>query len=347
MHSWTMNDGPQILRPRPCRIVPDQSSQTKSSSSSQPQPLVASSTSAAGTIKPKNYKSSLEGLHNVDTSQGEGEPVRSQSVLNLTASALAGIFDLSPAVSTSTALSSARSSSELDILQTRLSGSSTPWGMGAHTLRSGGEETNEKVNGRDVREKVVDEKKFLYVTQGDLKSVTGRNALDAAVKRYNSHEDKKNTGLNQRRTSQSTSSGLSATMRFFFRVIVLFLFGVTYGLVVTRLHDAGGVAPVPVHGVNRSSWHYFVTWGLAGVVLGMTMPCVDTLWSSWYIESIRPAVRLDDWYAIVRSMGAFFGVAFAIVSFDLPTKLRPALQTHKNARVLRQYKLDLLGTHFL
>lgn len=119
------------------------------------------------------------------------------------------------------------------------------------------------------------------------------------------------------------------------RAAVLFGFGLAYGAVITRLHENDKVAPVKVKAINRDSWQYLAFWGISGVVLGNFLPWIDnnapdtTVVSSRPLSNGRPkhAVPMDkgasgptsnnlgaDWNPVVRSIGAFVGIAFAIVS---------------------------------
>ena len=127
-----------------------------------------------------------------------------------------------------------------------------------------------------------------------------------------------------------------------FRTILLFAFGVAYGIVVTHLHDDHRLAPVKIGGIDRHSWHYLIFWGIAGVALGTLLPWVDAFWgdvmgkivgkgkqntsnvqeaksdeirdSEEEKRRLKPRSGIDaDWNPVVRSIGAFIGIAFAIV----------------------------------
>ena len=124
------------------------------------------------------------------------------------------------------------------------------------------------------------------------------------------------------------------------RTILLFSFGVAYGVIVSHLHDHQQLAPVQLEGVEHSSWGYLMAWGVVGVLLGGLLPWIDVLWEevSGKDKEIfalkpqdarpadlnedqdpRPASRSGsglgaDWNPVVRSIGAFIGIAFAIVS---------------------------------
>ena len=125
-----------------------------------------------------------------------------------------------------------------------------------------------------------------------------------------------------------------------FRTIMLFSFGVAYGIIVSHLHDHQQVAPVQLEGIEQSSRVYLMAWGVVGVLLGGLLPWIDVLWEevsgrdkdvvaskpqdtrsaeASEDQDPRPASRSGsdlgaDWNPVVRSVGAFIGIAFAIVS---------------------------------
>ena len=125
-----------------------------------------------------------------------------------------------------------------------------------------------------------------------------------------------------------------------FRTSLLFSFGVAYGVIVSHLHDHQQMAPVQLEGVEQSSWVYLMAWGVVGVLLGGLLPWIDVFWeevsgedkgvSDLKSQDSRPADTSEDqdsspasrsasslgadWNPVVRSVGAFIGIAFAIVS---------------------------------
>ena len=126
------------------------------------------------------------------------------------------------------------------------------------------------------------------------------------------------------------------------RTVLLFAFGAAYGIIITHLHDDQRLAPIKVEGIDRYSWRYLIFWGVAGVGLGSLLPWVDILWDETLghngdsdmkssaqelsrsgatdsEEDDHPVLRRGsglgaDWNPVVRSIGAFVGIAFAIVS---------------------------------
>ena len=131
------------------------------------------------------------------------------------------------------------------------------------------------------------------------------------------------------------------------RAILLFSFGVAYGIIVSHLHDHQQMAPVQLEGVEQSSWGYLLAWGGVGVLLGGLLPWIDVLWeevsgmdkevlalenqdskpaNTGEGQSPTRASRSEsglgaDWNPVVRSVGAFIGIAFAIVSHRLQTQV--------------------------
>lgn len=127
----------------------------------------------------------------------------------------------------------------------------------------------------------------------------------------------------------------------FLRGLSLFVFGMAYGTIVTHLHDHQELAPVKVEGFSRQSWSYLILWGISGIAMGSLLPWVDSAWENRFeskppvqtqhrqrrVSSLAPDNHDDerssgrfnnglgaDWNPVVRSIGAFVGIAFAIVS---------------------------------
>lgn len=124
------------------------------------------------------------------------------------------------------------------------------------------------------------------------------------------------------------------------RTVLLFGFGVAYGALISHLHDKENIAPVKVDRINRRSWYYTIFWGSMGIALGSLLPWFDGPWQhnaspfdgldtddSKESSSFDNEDELDspdnktlratlgaEWNPLVRSIGAFVGIAFAIVS---------------------------------
>lgn len=146
------------------------------------------------------------------------------------------------------------------------------------------------------------------------------------------------------------------------RTVLLFIFGVAYGVIITHLHDEQQLAPVQVESFNRYDWPYLFVWGIAGVGLGSLLPWVDLLWenkrrtknlsstpirtrssseksssakinaedededdSESSSSSLTGPVFKGDWNPVVRSIGAFVGIAFAIRKLPWQSTLQVSL----------------------
>ena len=121
---------------------------------------------------------------------------------------------------------------------------------------------------------------------------------------------------------------------FLLRGIALFVIGLAYGTLITHLHDNQKLAPVKFEAFDRHSWRYVILWGFAAVAIGNLQPWVDLAWLELTTTTERPRSPVrrrgssssaggDDgarpnlganWTSVVRSIGAFVGIAFAIVS---------------------------------
>lgn len=126
------------------------------------------------------------------------------------------------------------------------------------------------------------------------------------------------------------------------RLALLFCSGMAYGLIVRRLHERQQLAPVEIDQIDQNLWRYFILWGGGGVSMGELMPWVDILWEKTFgtnknpdmacmspstpisptlssDEGVNPSLgsssrRGGNWDTIVRGVGAYIGIAFAIVS---------------------------------
>lgn len=124
------------------------------------------------------------------------------------------------------------------------------------------------------------------------------------------------------------------TIPFVARTVTLFGIGVLYALLITHLHDQRSLAPVRVE-LNRGSWTYLFCWGTAGILLAEALPWADTFWADEDAEAEsseqearrkrESAKGLDGWLDVVRAVGAFVGIAFAIRKLPWQSSLQLSL----------------------
>ena len=274
----TMNEPPSILRPIPLRTF-DFTTTAPSDSSTPITPATPNPESAASLLEQRM----MGGSKDKETMES---PSRTRSLLNLTSSTLFGIY--SPA------------------------------------------------NYAEKDESTI----AAFLTSPKLR--TGAGTTRPAESRY---PERPRIQRSQSAARQDMGLG-TFLLPLATRMILLFMFGVAYGVIVAHLHDEQRLAPVKVKGFfDRYNWPYSILWGMAGVGLGSLLPWVDIMWedqrnrrgdaigtqAGGSSKDARPqaegpntlATPLSltgnifggDWNPVVRSIGAFVGIAFAIVCF--------------------------------
>lgn len=238
--------------------------------------------------EPQQFPSQLTAA--LSTKDGSSTPSRTRSILNLTSSTLFGIY--SP-----TGYAVEREEP------------STPWGTGAETP--------------------VDSDR----ANVDIPDTILANGPGGLKRR------RRSTAVAQRHVPLRAKRGLKGYwLPLLGRVVALFGVGVMYGLLVSHLHDTQDIAPVKVEGIDRSSWPYYVFWGSTGVLLGQALPHLDAIWTGDDDDDIEE--REEDarrrnsstrpqgmvaWNDVVRSVGAFVGIAFAIRKLPWQSTLQLSL----------------------
>lgn len=207
---------------------------------------------------------------------------RAQSIINLTSSTLFGIF--SPTVEGKNRYYAPGDEPD------------TPWGTGAQT---------------PVKRPSVDESTY--------ELMKGRSSL---LRRRQS------TFANAPRTPPLTTTELISSLGG--RAALLFLLGMGYGALVTRLRPESNLATaLAADDTTRPGfdWLSMAFWGSAGVALGALLPWFDRVWENTFgvegdgqvdgddgrdeAADKRPSPSTD-WALVVRGVGAFMGIAFAI-----------------------------------
>ena len=203
-------------------------------------------------------------------------------MMNLTSSTLFGIY------SPTTGASGRR---ERDDLQ------DTPWGTGAQT---------------PIRRPTLDDATYELMKD--------RSHLHRRRSSYRSIDSPTHPHHNSQASAFTTVASLTL------RGGLLFLLGVGYGALVTRFHRA-------TEGDDSMYDHAYLLmfWGIAGVILGALLPWFDRVWEDKFGEDEEDESAVvgtadvvsgpdeansgTDWAVVMRAIGAFVGIVFAIVSF--------------------------------
>ncbi|KAH7354105.1 INSIG domain-containing protein [Plectosphaerella cucumerina] len=147
--------------------------------------------------------------------------------------------------------------------------------------------------------------------------------------------------VQRRRTSRAVPPPPSATATAFFlfsRVALLFVLGMGYGALITRLHRAEDLSGFNMGGAVAGpdyAWPTLAFWGVSGVLLGALQPWFDRVWADTFgaeetsdddgddgSNESRPGT---DWAMAVRSIGAFVGIVFAIRRLPWASTLQVSL----------------------
>ncbi|KIW01671.1 uncharacterized protein PV09_06854 [Verruconis gallopava] len=225
----------------------------------------------------------------------KGEMERTQSILNLTSSTLLGIY-------APTGFDS-------------VSQPQTPWGTGAETPAYRGSLDGYPSQRGGFREGELDERL--------LRDSLRRSGLDARRESTTTTTTRRGSvGAPSRGHPPRSAAG--AALHAALRIAILFACGLAYGALVAHLHDHRQVVPVQMEGPDREGARYLVFWGVASVALGFVLPWVDgfaeeklsggTTKGLARAPPPAPASGLNavEWNDVVRSVGAFIGVAYAI-----------------------------------
>lgn len=150
---------------------------------------------------------------------------------------------------------------------------------------------------------------------------------------------RQNSSLRRRRSSalstrSSHGSQSTSSLALGLRTALLYALGMGYGALLSRLSTEQKWSPIHVEGMIKPSYdgRYLAAWGLFGVVLGSLLPWFDGKWEKIVEKSAdEEELAFDgnhdpgtDWALVIRGIGAFAGIVFAIVgaSFRLPDYLR-------------------------
>ncbi|PSN65654.1 hypothetical protein BS50DRAFT_497131 [Corynespora cassiicola Philippines] len=309
----------QTTQPHIYRPIPRRNFSTHTESSDSPSGDASSSSyyyqntpppaapSSEANSRPSDFLAQLNArlLRTYNARDAEGDapagpgapPPRNKSLLNMTSSTLYGIYD---DVGSATA-------DERSVAQ-------TPWGTGAETPAH---------SGMGLVGGSIDTGNTSTSIAGGKSSSARRRGAPGTLQQQHHHHHHHHEGLSQRRGSKVQARrrparrGASKYAVILGKLAALFTFGVAYGVVVSHLHERRELAAVRVEAVDRGSWVYLAAWGFAGMGLGSLLPYVDLLWDGEGCEGPEPEAEketsfTEQWNEVVRSVGAFMGIAFAI-----------------------------------
>ncbi|KAL2195490.1 insulin-induced protein-domain-containing protein [Corynascus similis CBS 632.67] len=210
------------------------------------------------------------------------------------------------------------------------------------------------IKGEDDQEQDEDQDQDSYFRDSDRPS--GSETPAYLLTRHSSLHQM-TTPLLSSAASSPPARKREVVLRLVLRAALLFVLGVGYGVLVTRLPQNSHLQDHPSHRLaaayeSHYEWRYLVFWGLAGVTLGSLLPWFDRFWeerarSSASLPLIRSSnsgsvtkrdarkeeqeeeeAEVDttiasksslpspppqtDWALVIRGIGAFVGIAFAI-----------------------------------
>ncbi|KAL4755290.1 hypothetical protein BDW72DRAFT_57044 [Aspergillus terricola var. indicus] len=135
------------------------------------------------------------------------------------------------------------------------------------------------------------------------------------------------------------------------RGALLFAFGVVYGIITIHLHENHWITPVKLEYTHfYGSWEYLGFWGFTGVAIGNVLPWLDLYLGGAVAQEKQSgndsAELALSWSAVVRSIGAFVGIAFAMRRTPWESTTQASL-TLALANPVLWYLIDRTKTGFI
>lgn len=126
-----------------------------------------------------------------------------------------------------------------------------------------------------------------------------------------------------------------STTSLIIRTTLLFILGLGYGTLVTRFQEEEYLSAPIAEAIIQPGYNtkYLAFWGVSGVFLGSLLPWFDRIWEQMFgssfsgddeavSDSDSPAQAPNtDMTLVMRAIGAFVGIFFAIVRFFLASDL--------------------------
>lgn len=97
------------------------------------------------------------------------------------------------------------------------------------------------------------------------------------------------------------------------RIMTLFACGVAFGELARHLHDNPEVCPHTLDlslSDNNLATYYSLVWGAQGIVLGLLFPLLDWLFPE--DANLKQGKSRSDWSSIIRAVSAFLGLGLGV-----------------------------------
>ncbi|KAI0393659.1 hypothetical protein F5Y17DRAFT_299184 [Xylariaceae sp. FL0594] len=272
-----ISGSPPLLRPVPVRPQKVNLAAQEATPSSADKAFLPHTPDLNSSVKMEWLNLRLLDRRNLTRSDDSNNSIsRAQSVKDLTAPALLGIYN-----------SAHVDSDRLDASTNALG---TPWGAGAETPA--------------------------------IETMNSGKALRAM--------DRQSGFIPRRRSSVTTPAHASPSpfrSTVFYgglRALLLSTLGIVYGIGVASVRSSQSTADNRILRLSALEWEYLAFWGAAGLILGSLLP-----WFDGYCEKTpeqtsdghpgdvdnladKDTQRYTDWSLVVRGIGIFIGIAYAI-----------------------------------
>ncbi|KAL2887266.1 Insulin-induced protein (INSIG) [Ceratocystis lukuohia] len=155
------------------------------------------------------------------------------------------------------------------------------------------------------------------------------SGIDATTKPI----DTNTNGATESEPSSGSSNGIFAWFSeasLPLRIAILFVLGAAYGNMVSGRNSTRTSNSLPRQILD---WEYLMVWGCIGIACGVLFRCADAVWDLIFREAEDEPMpseikthghlsqtaspdTLKEWALVVRSIAAFVGIVFAIVSLS-------------------------------
>ncbi|KAK0711540.1 insulin-induced protein-domain-containing protein [Lasiosphaeris hirsuta] len=284
-------NGPQIIRPIPRRPFNNLNFTSPTPPDDEPSsnpPTPHISASDLHFLDPRYQQSQQQHQPRTPNDPSPDSLTYSTSFMNLTSSTLFGIYDDTNTTSTS------------------------PWGTGAETPVA----TPAAAFTSGRRPHGVDDATYALMRE--------RSTGSTLPPRRTSESSYFPALVVEDDAAEEQPSRATVAAALLLRAVLLFVLGMGYGVLVTRLpsrrqsHLAAAFGGEE-HRLEGLDWRYLGFWGGAGVGLGSLLPWFDRVWEETF-DRRRGGLRRAkqgtapeaDWALVVRGIGAFVGIVFAI-----------------------------------